>query len=89
MFETSSAPHGHNGGPQGVLGVPVDPCITKMVTQGTKMESRGLPNTSLAYKSDPFQQATSQQLPPDRGPAAGEKPSNLPPPFRVQGVTGQ
>ena len=30
--------------------------------------------TVWGVKSDPFQQATSQQLPADRGPAAGAKP---------------
>ena len=29
------------------MGVPVDPWITKMVTQGTKMEPQGLQNDSL------------------------------------------
>ena len=38
-----------------LLGVPVDPWITKMVTQCTKMEPQGI-------KSDPFQLSTSQQF---------------------------
>ena len=33
-----------------LLGVPVDPWITKMVTQGTKMEPQGLQNNSFGYK---------------------------------------
>ena len=33
-----------------LLDVPVDPWITKMVTQDTKMEPRGLQNDSLGYK---------------------------------------
>jgi len=41
--------------------------MPKMVIQGTKMEPQGLQNTSSAHKSYPFQQATSQQLPADRG----------------------
>ena len=53
------------------LGVPVDPWITKMVTQGTTNGASGI---FRAVKSDPFQQATSPQLPADRGPAALVKP---------------
>ena len=33
-----------------LLGVPTDPWITKMITQGTKMESQGLQNVSFGYK---------------------------------------
>ena len=33
-----------------LLGVPVDPWITKMITQGTKMESQGLQNVSFGDK---------------------------------------
>ena len=33
-----------------LLGVPVDPWITKMITQGTKMESQGLQNVSFGVK---------------------------------------
>ena len=33
-----------------LLGVPVDPSITKMVTQGTKMEPQGLQDSGFVYK---------------------------------------
>ena len=33
-----------------LFGVPVDPWITKMITQGTKMESQGLQNVSFGVK---------------------------------------
>mgnify|MGYP002811515280 CR=1 FL=1 len=37
-----------------LLGVPVDPWVTKMVTQDTKMEPRGLQNDSFGYKKWPI-----------------------------------
>ena len=46
-----------------------------MVIQRTKMMPQGFQNTSVAYKSDTFQQASGQQL--SGGPAAGVKPSNI------------
>ena len=52
-------------------GVPLDPRITKMVSQVPKMEPQGLKMTVFRIKSDPFQQSTSQQLLADRRPAAG------------------
>ena len=42
-----------------------------MESQVAKMEPQGHQNDSCCRKSDPFQQSTSQQLPVDRGPAAG------------------
>ena len=45
------------------LGVPLDPMITKMVSQVPKMEPEGLQMTVLRINSDPFQQSTCQQVP--------------------------
>ena len=52
-------------------GGPLDPRITKMVSQVPKMEPQGFKMTVFSLESDPFQQSTSQQLLADRGPAAG------------------
>ena len=55
-----------------LLGDPLDPRITKMVSQVPKMEPQGSKMTVLNKKSDNSQQSTSQQLPvARRGPAAG------------------
>ena len=65
------------------LGVPVDLWITKMVTQGGKLNLQVFKMTGCATK---FQQATSQQLAvhcssmqsaANRWPAEGAKPSNI------------
>ena len=37
-----------------LLGVPVEPWITKMVTQDTKMEPQGLRNDRFGYKKLPI-----------------------------------
>ena len=50
-----------------LLGVPVEPWVTKMVTQDTKMEPQGLQNDILAIKSFNFRQSTSQQFPSAKG----------------------
>ena len=60
------------------LGIPMDPWITKIVTQGTKMEPQGFQKIDFAYTCDPFQQATSLQLPADRGAGGRAEPSNIP-----------
>ncbi len=55
-------------------GCPCGSLDHQKVTQDTKMESRGLQNHSLRLKSESLQQSTRQQLPVDKGPAAGTKP---------------
>ena len=57
-----------------LLGVPLDPRITKMVSQVPEMEPPGIQNDSFRSKNDPVQQSTSQQLHADWGPTAGAKP---------------
>ena len=54
-----------------LLGDPLDPWITKMVSQVPKMESQGLQNISFWCKSDPFHWLSCHQLPVAKGPAAG------------------
>ena len=49
------------------LGVPLDPMITKIVPQVSKIMREGLQNDSFRYKNQPFQQPTSQQLPASKG----------------------
>jgi len=46
-----------------LLGDPVDPWITKMVTRDTKVALKVSRMTGLGTKSDTFQQAIWQQLP--------------------------
>ena len=50
-----------------LLGVPVDPWITKMVTQGTQNGAKVSKMIILAIKSDLAQQPTSQQFPAAKG----------------------
>jgi len=54
-----------------LLGDPLDPWITKMVSQVPKMESQGLQNLSFKYKKLPISLVILPQLPVDKGPAAG------------------
>ena len=76
-------------GPQGVpFGVPVDPWVTKMVTQGqksgpqgTKMEPQGLPNHSFGSSKSSCQQSTCQQLPVQRGAGGRGEALRYPPRF--------
>ena len=69
----------HNGTSRCLLGVPVAPWTTKMVTQDTRMEKVSK-LAVLDIKSDPFQDSSSHPvissllLERNRGPAAGAKP---------------
>ena len=50
-----------------LLGVPVDPWITKMVTQGTKLEHQGVQNPSFVYKKSSISVVNQPALPRSQG----------------------